>query len=201
MKAIVSEPSSATVADASQWVAMYGDMLFRYAVTRVYAREIAEDIVQDTFLSAYSSLDKFKAESSEKTWLFSILKNKIIDHYRKKKTIFIETDDSEEQHDDFFEGQGHWDQRMVPHEWADVPSQEVERKEFQLVLQRCMGKLPEQQRTIFTLKYLEDESSDKICKELSINASNYWVVIHRAKLLLRQCLEKNWFEKNTPSYK
>lgn len=175
----------------------YADLLFKYALIRVNDTEIAKDLVQDTFLSALKNLAGFRKEVSEKNWLFAILKNKIIDHYRSKASkIFTELRQHlEETAHDFFDEEGNWKESAKPNEWEIDYSQNIETKEFYAVLEKCKQKLAELQNAVFTLKYLEDKKSDDICKELGISPSNYWVLMHRAKLQLRQCLEKNWFKE------
>jgi RNA polymerase sigma-70 factor (TIGR02943 family) len=178
--------------NATKWVSDYGDMLYRYALPRVNDGETAKDLVQETFLAAWRNYDNFKGEISEKNWLFTILKNKIIDHFRKASTRLTDSLPGVADEDAYFDNAQHWTMAAAPQDWnldADAP---IERKEFYEVLQMCKGKLKEIQNTVFTMKYLEGLESEEICKELNITASNYWVLIHRAKLQLRECLEKNW---------
>ncbi len=178
----------------SQWVEKYADALFAYAIVRVSEREAARDLVQDTFLSALQSINSFRGESSEKTWLFTILKNKIIDRYRKNATEKSIPLPEEEGFtlDTFFEEHGEWKIPARPHDWHEAPSDNYRSREFLEVLYRCLGKLKDQARALFTLKYLEEQESEEICKELGLSSSNYWVMMHRAKLALRHCVEKNW---------
>ena len=178
------------------WVKNYSEQLFRFALQRVNDREAAKDIVQETFFAAYKNLENFKGEVSEKNWLFIILKNKIIDHYRKKTNqLFTELDECEEAFENYFDEAGHWKKETAPHNWNADYKSPVESKEFFEILNKCLQKLSELTRIAFTLKYLDEKESDEICKELMISASNYWVVIHRAKLQLRTCIEKKWFVK------
>jgi RNA polymerase sigma-70 factor (ECF subfamily) len=183
----------------TDWVKLYADDLYRFALIKVPDNGLAQDLVQETFLSALQAKEQFRGESSEKTWLMAILKNKIIDHFRKTKkdviTISIEeekTGDSDPHHI-FFNEKGHWRKEMAPKAWISEISSRQERIDFYSILRACMGKLTEMGRKIFNLKYLEEKESTEICKDLSITTSNYWVIIHRAKLQLRSCLEKNWF--------
>lgn len=178
----------------SEWVDNYADALFYYAVARVGDRETARDIVQETFLSALQNVDSFRGESSEKTWLFAIVKNKIVDHFRRE-TADARTaplGDTPDELDRFFDEGGEWKKTEAPSDWSDNPFRAYRSKEFQGVLERCLATLKAQWRAIFTLKYLEDLKSEEICKELAISPSNYWVIMHRAKLVLRRCIEKNW---------
>ncbi len=181
--------------DASRWVADYGDMLYRYAFPRVKDGDIAKDLVQETFLAAWRNHDNFKGEISEKNWLFTILKNKIIDHYRKNAKRVTESLPTATEKDEFFDGADHWTPEAAPKDWGGDQSRLVEQKEFLEVLHGCRKKLKPIHDHVFTMKYLDGLESEEICKELGITPSNYWVLIHRAKLHLRSCIEKNWFNK------
>lgn len=179
--------------EPDKWIDNYSDMLYAFTVSRVSDREVAKDIVQDTFLSAWKARDGYKGEASEKSWLFTICRNKIIDHYRRStlKTIDLQ---AEEEQDFFDKDDGHWTKAASPHDWAVNYTDTVETKEFYEVLTNCKGKLKEQQQAVFTMKYLEEMDSEDICKVLDITPSNYWVLVHRAKVHLRKCIEKNWFD-------
>lgn len=181
--------------NAEKWVSDYSDTLFRFAVLRVTDKEIARDLVQDTFLAAWRNYDNFKGEISEKNWLFAILKNKIIDHYRKASTRLEQRLPQAGNNDNFFDDTEHLTGPYKPNEWGIDYNKSIERKEFYETLSKCRQKLNDIQGTVFSMKYLEGLESEDICKELNLTASNYWVIIHRAKIQLRACLEKNWFLK------
>lgn len=185
-----------TTINPKHWVEQYSDQLFKFVISRVSDSETAKDLVQDTFLSALKSLGNFREEVSEKNWLYSILKNKIIDHYRSKaKQSITELNGLLEETQDFFDEVENWKESARPKQWVVDYSQNVETKEFFEILEKCKKKLSELQNAVFTLRYLDDNNSDKICKELNISSSNYWVLIHRSKLQIHKCLEKNWFVK------
>ena len=184
------------ITDPSKWVDLYTDYLFSYALFKTGSKEEAQDLVQETFLSAFKNKDTFKGKSSEKTWLTSILKNKIIDYYRKKKPgmsldEYVESTSSSFE-DSFFkrDDYGHWKNDLGPNYISENPESYLVSKEFQQFLEICLMKLPLRIRNIFTAKYLEDEKAETICKENNITPSNYWVLLFRAKVLLRDCLEK-----------
>lgn len=177
------------------WVKLYSDSLFRFTLTRVGDKETAKDLVQETFLAALRNLDNYKGEISEKNWLYTILKNKIIDHYRKRSSIVLsELEELFKQTETFFDENDHWAKNFYPKEWNVDYSAPLESAEFNEILNKCMNKLNELSKIVFSMKYLDEKESDEICKELSISSSNYWVIIHRAKLQLRGCLEKNWIK-------
>lgn len=174
-----------------KWIDNYADALYAYTVARVSDTGLAEDIVQDTFLSAWKNKDTFKGEASEKSWLFTICKNKIIDHYRKKANSPVQYAEADTS-DIYFDNDEHWTREDKPEDWHIDYNQTIESKEFYDILEYCKKKLQELQQSVFVMKYMEELDSEKICKVLGITPSNYWVLMHRAKLQLRSCLEKNW---------
>lgn len=189
--------------EPDKWVERYADALYSFALARINKREVVEDLVQDTFLSGWKARDTFQHNASEKTWLISILKRKIIDHYRKKSTQnelnTLDADKTGDSSNDFFDAngkyEGHWADGAAPQEWKNNPETQVETDEFNAVLNGCIGKLPEKAAAVFTLKNIDGLESKEICKELDITPSNYWILMHRAKLELRKCMEKNWGTK------
>ncbi len=176
--------------EPGQWINKYADGLYAYIIVRIRDAALAEDIVQETFLNAWKARESYKGFASEKNWLYAICKNKIIDHYRKQSTSIVNVSGSDENL--YFDEADHWTDKSLPKEWGMDYSQPVEIKEFYVVLENCKMKLIQIQQKVFVLKYMEDMNSDEICKVLNITPSNYWVLIHRAKLHLRTCLEKNW---------
>lgn len=192
------ESMSETIAvlDPRNWIRNYADYLYSYAITRINDQEQARDLVQETFLAALESLSRFEGKSTEKTWLTAILKNKIIDLYRKKssglqaKTEVLE--EEQEQQDFFDEKDGHWNQAHRPTEFAAPVETDLQHKEFERTLQACMKKLPNLWYAVFSMKHLEEESTEMICSSLKVTPANFWVIIHRSKLNLRACLQKYW---------
>ena len=182
------------ILDPRQWVAAHADYLYGYAITRVNDEEQARDLVQDTFLAALQRVDKFEGRSSERTWLTAILKNKIVDVYRKKssglKPVTISEPDMEP--DNFFGEDGHWLFEHGPKSFGIENEDHLEKKEFQQILQKCLAKLPVLWKAVFTMKHIDDEATETICTEMKVTSANFWVIIHRAKLNLRACLQKNW---------
>lgn len=174
----------------NEWVNKYADVLFSYTIIRVSDSGAAEDIVQETFLSAWRARETYHGQASEKNWLYAICKNKIIDHYRRQSSGITKLSTGEEN--DYFNEVDHWTAETSPKNWSVDYSQPVETKEFYSILEKCKKKLKDIQQTVFTMKYLDDLESEEICKVLDLTPSYYWVLIHRAKLHLRNCLEKNW---------
>lgn len=185
-----SQANNAIIADL---FTNYSDYLYNYTITRVNDKHIAEDLVQETFISALKGYDSFQSKSKESTWLIAILKNKIIDYYRKKsKQYFQHSLDELHSMDDFFNNKGAWQTDQRPSKWDMDVDKAIELQEFYETLQQCLVRLNDVQRLAFVMKHLDDEDTDDICKELEITATNYWVIIHRAKLQLRKCMETNW---------
>lgn len=148
----------------------YGDALFRYALSRVGSQEAAEDVVQETLISALRGFEGFEGRSSTKTWLFSILRNRLIDHVRKasreREHIESEGDEVEVMYK-AFSASGIWSV-YVPN-WAGDPDRALESREFLVTLQGCMEKLPERARLAFTLKFLKELDAEEICKALGLD--------------------------------
>jgi len=180
------------------WINFYADYLLNYAYFRVRNRELAEDLIQETFISALKSQHTYNGTANEKTWLTAILKNKIIDYYRSSLSNQSKITDSinGNTNNDFFntETSFHWFEKKQPQDWNNT-EKSIESAEFNAALANCMQKMPEKLAVVYSLKYIDDEATETICKEVGITSSNYWVMIHRAKLQLRECLEKNWFIK------
>jgi RNA polymerase sigma-70 factor (ECF subfamily) len=192
--------------EPEHWIERYADYLYSYAFARLHKEQVAEDLVQDTFFSALKARDTFQHTASEKTWLVSILKHKIIDHYRKKSTqnelnIFDKPVDGKDGlNEHFFEdttsdSPGHWTAAGAPGAWAKDFETSVDSDEFYKILERCIAKMPAKWAAAFTMKNMDDQDTEEICQALGITPSNYWVIMHRAKLHLRDCMAKNWFDQ------
>lgn len=180
-------------ANPSSWVSRFADELYSFAKWKVNDEELAKDLVQETFLAAFRKADEFRGDSTERTWLFAIIKNKILDHYRnkyrKQPTDTIPADD------DLFTSNGAWKKDALPQNWQSKEVDALRHKEFFIVLNKCKDNLTNQQQLVFAYKYLEDKDADEICKDMDISSSNYWVLLHRARVQLRACLEKNWINQ------
>jgi RNA polymerase sigma-70 factor (TIGR02943 family) len=187
------------IIDPNNWVNNYADELYAFAMSKTDKAELAEDLVQETFLAGLKSLKNFEGKSSERTWLYSILKFKIADHYRKASTrreiprSKLEINEDEGS-DLYFNEEGGWKDASRPKDWGIDYSCPVESKELSIALSNCIEKLNHNQKQLVILKLVNEIEVEKICKELKISATNYWVIIHRAKLQLRSCLEQNWFK-------
>ncbi len=183
--------------DPADWVERYGDYLFRYAMVRVRNRSAAEDLVQETFLAALSDRGAFAGRSSESTWLVGILKHKIADHFRRqsREGSFPDGDPEGRIEEGLFDASGHW--ASGPSDWGTNPADLFRQKEFLDQLAGCLSDLSPKHANAFTLREIEGFGTAEICKVLDISETNLWVILHRARMLLRRCLEIRWFAKGT----
>jgi RNA polymerase sigma-70 factor (ECF subfamily) len=172
------------------WLNEHGDFLYRFALARLRDPHQAEDVVQETFLAAIKS--NFSGDSAPRTWLTGILKHKIIDVMRKSVREVAASDlvtDEDANIDEFFDEKGHWIDK--PQAW-DIPEDALEQKQFLSILQTCMDKLPAKSAQLFMMRDVHETDNEEICKELSISTTNAWVMLYRARMGLRKCLEINW---------
>ncbi|WP_274473831.1 sigma-70 family RNA polymerase sigma factor [Mangrovimonas aestuarii] len=176
-----------------KWVNRYADYLFNYTITRVNDRIVAQDLVQETFLAGLKSMKNFKGQASERTWLVSILKRKIIDHYRRinSKKGQAEVRINYRSYED---EEGDWLEEQVADERYRNIEEEFENSELGDAIYECIDKLPEKQAQVFMMKTIQGLDTDTICNELKITPSNLWVIIHRARTALANCLKDNWFK-------
>jgi len=166
----------------------HSDYLLSFAMSKLNDLELSKDLVQDALLAAITKLDTFEKRSQVRTWLTSILQRKIIDHWRKAETKYTDPvssffDNSSKKH--------HW---LEEKQKVDEPSvlDKLSKAETIEELNECIDKLPQKWKGIIASKYLDEKESDEICNEFNITPSNLWVIIHRAKLVLRDCLNSTW---------
>ncbi len=180
--------------DPDRWVDEHGDCLYRYAFMRVRRAEVAEDLVQETLLAAIRTQQAFAGRASERSWLVGILKNKVCDYFRKlgREMTFTDLEFFRDEHADKFDQGDYWIHERGPIEWQPA-GEAMERSEFWAALQSCVGKLPERVAAVFTLREMDDVPSREICEQLNVSDANLWVMLHRARMALRQCLELNYF--------
>jgi RNA polymerase sigma-70 factor (TIGR02943 family) len=193
-----TEGSAGGRSDPKQWVELHGDYLFRYALIRVRNATVAEDMVQEALLAAFQARGRFSGESSERSWLTGILKHKILDHFRrlKREQTMSPADALPPELEDRFDDLGVWkhDPALGPQDWGEDASALLQRKEFMAVLKQCLGKLPSRIADAFVLREMEGVESGRIRELLGISPSNFWVLLHRARMQLRLCLEQNWLK-------
>ena len=181
------------VPQSDNWVDQYGDALFRYALFRIRDTQVAEDLVQETFLAGLLAWKSFAGRSSVKTWLFGILKHKIIDYIRKSIRERPEEDVaalSALSDLPFFNETGTW--KSGPAQWTTDPDLLYQQQEFWQVLQGCLSELAPRLQQAFTLRELDGISIAEICNILQVSATNGGVMLHRARVRMRDCLEMHW---------
>jgi len=164
--------------------------LVRYASLQLRDSHAAEDAVQEALVAALAGEASFAGRSNLRTWLTGILKHKIVDTIRRtsREAPFA----SDEEFEALFDERGHWIE--MPQAWAD-PDASFEQKEFFAVLEDCLARLPAKTSQAFMLREHMGLETTDICKELSVTPTHVWVLLHRARLALRMCLEMNWFGK------
>ena len=169
--------------------------LLRVARLQLRDADLAEDVVQETIVAALGARDGFSGRSSVRTWLTGILKHKVVDaiRHRQRQPLTAAGLDQETDLDEFdplFKDNGAWE--APPAEWGD-PEGALSRREFMDVMEACLERLPPNTARAFVMREVMELETAEICKELAITANNLWVILYRARMALRECLEKNWF--------
>lgn len=184
------DPTYTTELDPTTWLDRYGDILFRYARARVHDQATAEDLVQEALLAGIVSAGTFQGASTEQTWLVGILRHKILDYFRKTAR---EQGNELNAYDGDFDSEGSW--AVTLKEWR-TPEKLAEQAEFWPILGGCVDSLPDSLRTLFTLRELDGMETDVLLETLNISTkNNLWVMLSRARKLVRNCLHTHWFEK------
>lgn len=171
--------------------------LFRYALGRLRDRDLAEDVVQETLTAALQGLARYQARSALRTWLTAILRHKIADQLRSRGVeVAVEGIEDEaaadDDFEDMFDAHGRWQHGAMPRAWND-PLRAIEREQFRAVFDRCMKRLPARIAEAFYLREVLGEPIEIVCKDLEISATNCSVMLFRARMRLRACLEVKWF--------
>jgi RNA polymerase sigma-70 factor (TIGR02943 family) len=188
------------ISDPERWVEEHGDYLFKYALSCLRDPAKAEDLVQETFLAALKGAKDFQGRSSEKSWLVGILKNKICDSFRKasRETSFTDLEFYSDEEGDRFIPDGPfkdgWIHELGPQEWSN-PGANLDSEAFWQTYRDCSNKLPKNVSTVFNLREVDGVETREICAMLNITENNLWVMLYRARMALRRCLELNWFGK------
>ena len=184
-----------TLGSPDTWLDEHGAALYKYALIQTRDQHKAEEAVQETLLAALQGRDRYAGGASARTWLIGILKHKIIDMFRHDaREVQLESPDEEtyldeDEIDAMFIPDGHWCVKTA--EWGN-PEDLLERGQFMEILQRCLDALPPRLARLFMLREVMEEDSENICQELAITPTNLWTMLYRARLGLRQCLDRNW---------
>lgn len=177
---------------AEQIAAMRDEML-RFTTLQLRDAVLAEDVVHDALNAAFAS-DKFTGRGNLKSWVFAILRNKIIDVIRERSRhpteSYIEEDDSDDQ----FKKNGHWKKSHKPSNWGH-PEKALANEQFWIVFNICLKELPENIARVFMMREHLGLELKEVCKELNLSDSNAWVIMHRARSQLRKCLEINFMQE------
>jgi RNA polymerase sigma-70 factor (ECF subfamily) len=177
------------------WIEKHGNALYRFALIRLRDTHKAEEVVQDTLVSALLAHSRFNGGASVRTWLIGILKHKIMDQFRQEaREAPLESPDllpSENEpfaDDDCFDANGSWRENLS--DWGN-PEDSLERTQLMTILQRCLDALPDRLSRLFMLREVMEESTEMICQEMDISPTNVWTMLYRARMGLRQCLDQN----------
>ena len=167
--------------------------LMRFARSQLRNEAWAEDAVSDTLLAALERPAGFGGQSQLKTWLVGVLKHKVVDQLRRhsREATVLSTDDGEDLDESLFDRSGHWSDK--PQDWGS-PEAACGQRQFFEVLEVCCELLPPVQARVFMMREWLELETEEICKELQISSTNLWVLLHRARLRLRECLQADWFD-------
>lgn len=195
------QPSGAAGNDVlrdSAFLAALRAQMLRFATLQLNDRDLAEDAVQDALASALRNAGSFAGRSALKTWVFAILKNKIIDVVRQRSRIvytgnLVTEDEDGESTPALFDQRGHWKPEEKPADWG-MPDLALHDEQFWRVFATCLDGLPARQGRAFMMREFVGLDSDEICTTIGISTSNLHVLLHRARLRLRECLENKWFD-------
>lgn len=174
------------------------DML-RFAKLQLRDAGAAEDMVQEALIAAMAKAAGFEGRSALKTWIFAILRNKIVDHIRRSSRevtgseLVNGTAADGDDFDALFDRRGHWNPEDRPATWSD-PDASLSQKQFWTVFEACLDNLPEQAARVYSMREFLELETTEICQQLGISTSNCWVILHRARIGLRECLEDKWFQ-------
>lgn len=188
----MTEPGAEPGLNPAAWIDRHGDLLFRYAVSRLRDADAAEEVVQDTFVSALGAAGQYAGTGAEAAWLLGILKRKVIDYVRLRNRtgsdpVSGEADDLTQS---LFDVKGNW--RSNPRLFGEDPGAMLEREEFWALFRDCLSRLPERLADAFVLREMDDLSTEEICQELGLSPSNVWTMLYRARLRLAACLKFHW---------
>jgi RNA polymerase sigma-70 factor (TIGR02943 family) len=182
--------SGITAQEAALWVQDHGDLLYRYAFSKVRRADTAEELVQETLLAAWRGRANFAGQSQVSVWLVGILKRKVIDWLRAtiRERDHRTTLDDDKWLDEQFDGRGHW--KQGPKNWGEDT---LETHEFWEIIRGCSQKLPSRLRDVFVLWHLEDEPTETVCATMNIQPANLWVMLHRARFRMWRCMSQHGY--------
>lgn len=176
----------------TDWIEQYSEALLRRAIHLLSDKTEAEDIVQEVFISAFSSYESFEGKSKPLTWLMKILSHKVSDFYRRKYRS-----EPEIRLDHFFDETGSWKNDDVLNDWnvSDKDTELLDDKDFGKTMNDCIEDLPPRWKIPMKMYYLEEKKAQEVSQEMDISTTNLWKILQRSRMQLRECLEINWFAK------
>jgi RNA polymerase sigma-70 factor (TIGR02943 family) len=171
--------------------------MLKFATLQLSDSHLAEDAVQEALIGALRNAKTFAGQAALKTWIFAILKNKIADVLRQKQRLVYagslrQEDEEKEDFSELFNQKGMWQPDERPAGWGN-PQDALHQSQFWLTFETCLEGLPGQQARVFMMREFIELDSDEICSTVGISTSNLNVMLHRARLRLRECLENRWF--------
>lgn len=172
--------------------------MIKFAHLQLRDEAQAEDVVQEALVAALDNTKEFAGRSAVKTWIFAILKNKIVDLIRQQarttnvSAISAEEDSLDQAFESLFKTNAHWMPDARPSNWGD-PEESLRQQRFWEVFDACLKHLPENTARVFMMREFLEFETNEVCRELSLTTSNCNVILHRARNGLRRCLESNWF--------
>lgn len=190
-------PAPDSLADAG-FVAALRQQMVKFARLHLGDSHLAEDAVQEALVGAWTGGKRFAGRSAFKTWVFAILKHKVADLLRHKQRMVdagsLLKEGEGQSLDDFFDDKGHWLQDAKPAAWR-CPEASLEQQQFWAVLEVCLDGMPAAQGRVFMMREFMDFETEEICATVGISSGNFFVMMHRARLRLRECLDQRWFAK------
>ncbi len=172
--------------------------LLRFASLQLRDDQLAEDVVQEALMAALAGEEDFSGRSAMKTWVFAILRNKIVDAIRQRSrsinvsSLSPEDDSLDQAFEALFEPNAHWQPESRPRAWGD-PEEALHQEQFWAVFDACLKHLPDNTARVFMMREFLEFETNEVCVELNITSSNCHVILHRARNGLRRCLEQTWF--------
>lgn len=194
----IQDMAASVLADPQALQGLRAQML-RFATLQLGDEQLAEDAVQEALIGALKNASAFRGQAALKTWMFAILKNKIADTLRQKKRLgeasaLMRERDGEEDLDELFNARGMWESDERPAAWGN-PQESLHQAQFWKVFELCLEGLPGHQARVFMMREYIGLESDEICSTVGVSTSNLNVLMYRARLRLRECLENNWYMK------
>lgn len=196
---IESRMSGNLLPDSRRWIEEHGDHLYRFALARVRNSDVAEDLLQETFLAALQGSYRESGPTAERRWMIGIIKHKIVDYFRRttKEPLHDSHQPDGPSGDEDFLADGKWKPEMAAFQrWPEKPDGLLERKQFWEAFATCLEKLPPRAAQVFTLREMDEVETDEICRLLGLTPTNLGVILHRARKQLRNCLAGRYFGRS-----